>query len=86
MVSRLFHAKDDKNQIAGWKLDFIRILQVFHVRPVCSAESSLTQYPIQTELAMDTHKVVTGIHRNMLAGQEGTTGQNHSVGGFASIN
>ena len=29
-----FIRKDDKDVIAGWKQDFIRILQIFHVRSV----------------------------------------------------
>ena len=50
--------------------------------------------PFQTELAIDTNMVVSDtqvavadiqtvvadIHRNVLAGQEGTSGQNNSVG------
>ena len=48
--------------------------------------NSLAQHPFQTELAIDTHKVVTKIHRNVLAGQEGTPNQHHSVGGLPSTN
>jgi hypothetical protein len=33
-VSRLFHAKSDKEMIAGWKSDLNKILLVFNVRPV----------------------------------------------------
>jgi len=32
LLSRLAHAKNDKETIAAWKLDLIRILQVFNVR------------------------------------------------------
>ena len=31
------HAKDDKEKIAAWRLDFLRILQVFNVCPVVFA-------------------------------------------------
>jgi len=31
-VSRLVHANNDKERVATWKLDLIRILQVFNVR------------------------------------------------------
>ena len=31
-VSRLIHARNDKDMIAGWKLDLGRVLQVFNVR------------------------------------------------------
>ena len=34
VVSRRFHAKDDKKTIAAWRLDLDKILQVFKVRPV----------------------------------------------------
>ena len=43
VVSQLFYAKRDKDQIVGWKLDFIRILQVFHVRSIGSAKNPLAQ-------------------------------------------
>jgi len=33
-VSRLLHAKNDKETIGAWRLDLIRILQVFNVRLV----------------------------------------------------
>ena len=32
IVSRFLHAMNDKDMIAGWKLDFNRILVVFDVR------------------------------------------------------
>ena len=35
---------------------------------------------------MDTHKVVTDINRNVLAGFEGRPSQHQSVGGFPSAN
>ena len=31
MISRHFHAKDDKEMISTWKLDLDKILQVFNV-------------------------------------------------------
>jgi hypothetical protein len=31
-VSRLFHAKNDKEVIAGWKSDLSRVLHIFNVR------------------------------------------------------
>jgi len=33
VVSRHFHAKNDKETIAGWRLDLNRILHVFNVHP-----------------------------------------------------
>jgi len=35
-VSRLVHAKNDKEKIAAWKLDLDRILHVFNVRSATS--------------------------------------------------
>jgi len=32
LLSRVANAKNDKETIAAWKLDLIRILQVFNVR------------------------------------------------------
>jgi hypothetical protein len=31
-VSRLFHAKNDKDAIATWKSDLSRVLHIFNVR------------------------------------------------------
>ena len=36
-VSRLFHAKSDKETITGWKSDLSKILLVFNVRSVVVA-------------------------------------------------
>jgi len=33
-VTRLFHAKNDKETIATWRLDLNRILHVFNVRSI----------------------------------------------------
>jgi hypothetical protein len=39
-VVRFILAKDDKDKIAGWKQDLVRILQVFNVRSVGSVGNS----------------------------------------------
>jgi len=36
LLSRVANAKSDKETIAAWKLDLIRILQVFNVRSIGS--------------------------------------------------
>jgi len=36
IFSRLAHAKNDKETIATWRFDLIRILQVFNVRSASS--------------------------------------------------
>jgi hypothetical protein len=40
-VSRVFHAKSDKDNIVAWKQDLLRILQVFNVRSIGSIRHSL---------------------------------------------
>ena len=64
VVSRLVHARDDKDTIAAWKLDLNRILHVFNVRSVIFTQLSLT-IPFQTELAMNTHMTVSEMHHNV---------------------
>jgi hypothetical protein len=77
-ISRLLHAKNDKDTIAGWKSELNRVLHVFNVRSVIFTWSSLT-VRFQTELAMNTHTIVSDIHRNILKSQEGTDGKNQLV-------
>ena len=78
MASRLFHAKNDKDTIAAWRLDLNRVLHIFNVRSTGSVLLTLTP-PLQTELAITTHVMVADIHRTLAAGQEGTDAQHRSV-------
>jgi len=71
LLSRLVNARSDKETISTWKLDLNRILHVFNVRSVISVRPLLT-VDLQTELAINTHVIVSDIHRTMLKGQEGT--------------
>jgi hypothetical protein len=64
-VTRLFHAKNDKETIAAWRLELNRILHVFSVRPAISAWSSLT-VNLQTELAVTTHVTVSDIRHGVV--------------------
>ena len=57
-VSRSFHARNDKEKIAAWKLELGRFLQVFNVSPTVSLWLLLTLHP-QTELAITTHVIVS---------------------------
>ena len=57
-ISRHFHAKNDKDKIAAWRLDLNRILQIFNVRPIVSVRSLLTMH-FQTELAINTNVTVS---------------------------
>ena len=61
VVSRLFHAKNDKELIVTWKAELNRILLVFNVRSIALAWLSLIVL-IQTELAVNTHVVVVNTH------------------------
>jgi hypothetical protein len=58
---RFVVSKTDKDKIAGWKQDFIRVLHVFNVRSIGSIGNSLANLtaPFQTELAIDTNMTVT---------------------------
>jgi hypothetical protein len=59
-ISRIFHAKNDKDTIAAWMSDLDRILQVFKVRStVPSLLTSLLTIDFQTELAIHTHVAVS---------------------------
>ena len=77
-LSRLAHAKNDKETIAAWKLDLNRILHVFNVSLVISVRPSPTVH-WQTELAINTHTMVFDIHRNIPRGQEGSDNQHWLV-------
>ena len=79
-VSRLFHAKNDKESIAAWRSDLSRVLQVFTVCSMFPTRSSLN-VPLQTELVVNTHTMVLDLHRDRNAGigQEGTDDQRHSA-------
>ena len=49
---------DDKERIAAWKLDLVRILNIFNVCFIASVRILLTQ-DSQTELAINTHVAVS---------------------------
>ena len=92
VISRHFHAKNDKDKIAAWRSDLNRILGIFNVRLIASVWPLLTVH-LQTELAIntnvtvsdtrsmvsDTRNMVSGIHRTIVNGQEGGGGGNRSV-------
>lgn len=71
-VSRLFHAKNDKEKIAAWKSDINRILHVFNVRSVTFVWPPLIVH-FQTELSMNTHTVVSDIRRDVAVTRATTT-------------
>ena len=87
LLSRLAHARNDKETITSWKLDLNRILHIFTVCAIIQvATRILLTEQSQTELAMNTHvlvsdsrTMVSDIHRNILKGREGTGNQHGSV-------
>ena len=77
-LSRLVHAKNDKETIATWKSDLNKILHIFNVSFIISVWPLPTIHS-QAELAINTHTMVTDIHRNVLRGQDGTDDQHPLV-------
>jgi hypothetical protein len=70
-VSRLLHAKKDKETIASWKLDLNKILLIFNVSSFIYVWLSLTVH-LQTELTINTnvtaattHTIVCGIRSDV---------------------
>ena len=77
-VSRIFHAKNDKETIAIWRLDLNRILHIFNVRFVTPARTPLTAC-FQTELVINTNVAVSDVHRDVLNTQTIVSGVRHDV-------
>jgi hypothetical protein len=79
---RFVLSKTDKDKIAGWKQEFMRVLHVFNVRSIGFVVHSFANLTatFQTELAIDTNMMVADIYRNILTEQEGSSRQKHSVG------
>ena len=65
-ISRLIHAKDDRKAIDTWRSDLNKILHVFNVRSVTSAQSLLT-LRFQTELEMNTHLTVVANNHSTIS-------------------
>ena len=62
VVSRRYHAKDDKKTITVWRLDLDGILRIFNVCSVTSARRLLTSR-FQTELQIDACATVSDTHQ-----------------------
>jgi len=78
VLSRLVHPKSDRETITTWRSDLNRILLVFNVRSVVFVWSLLTinsktELVINTHVTtVNTHAIVSDIHRNVIKIQEGT--------------
>ena len=91
VISRHLNARNDKDKIAGWKLDLNRILHVFNVRSVISVWLLLT-VDHQVELVINIHvdvsntrTMVSDIHRTVVKGQEGSGGKNVLVSDIRTL-
>ena len=63
VVSRFILAKSDKEKIAAWKQDLVRVLHVFNVCLVGPLGAPVNStVPFQTELAIDTNMAVADTH------------------------
>lgn len=74
LLSRLVHARNDKEVMAAWRSDLNRVLHIFNVRSASFVRQSLTVL-FQTEMAINTHMMVSDLHRNASTSQEGTDDQ-----------
>jgi hypothetical protein len=77
-VSRLLHAKNDKEKIAAWKSDLTRILHIFSVCSVTSLPTLLTFRP-QTELAINAHVVFSDIRRDVTNTRDMVSDIHHTI-------
>ena len=84
-ASGFLNAKGDKDAIATWKQDLMRVLQVFNVRSASPVWQSLIA-PLQTELAINTHVEVVGMSQKLgiLAKQDGSQRQHPPVSVISS--
>ena len=74
-VSQVFHSKNDKDAIAGWKQDLNRILQIFTVRSINPIRQSLIHH-FQAELLVNTHLTVQDTH-SMVQDTHSTVADTH---------
>ena len=63
VISRRYHAKDDEEAIATWRLDLDGILHVFNVCTITSVRRLLT-VRFQTELWTNIHPATSGAHQD----------------------
>jgi hypothetical protein len=64
-VSKRFHAKDDKEAIANWKLDLNRLLQVFNVRSTTLVKN-VANFPAQRELGTNRNVTASTIRHGVV--------------------
>ena len=64
-VSRLFHARNDKEMITSWRSDLTRILGIFNVRYIGSVLLIPLTVNFQAELAIIVHTDISAVHRDV---------------------
>ena len=87
VVIRLFHAKNDKETIAVWNLEFNRALQILHVCSLGPFRRLLTAPPpLQIELAINNTLTVADIRRRERRSVSATLFYNclHFAGSFST--
>ena len=84
VVSRHFHARNDKEAINAWRSDLNRILHVFNVRSVVFVWSLLT-FHSQTELVINTHVMVTDIQYDVANTRTVVSELHHNVANTQAI-
>ena len=75
-VSRLLHAKDDKEAIDAWREDLNKVLLIFNVSTLSSVLDLLTAF-FQTKLGINTRTLVGDMYRNMA--NQGRANVQHSA-------
>ena len=88
VISRRYHAKDDKKAISAWNSDLKRIRRVFDVRFVTPVRPPLTAR-FKTELEIDTratgsdatnkHTTVSNVHHDVTNPETVVSGVRHDV-------
>ena len=69
-LSRLLHAKNNKEKVAAWKSDLDKLLQVFQVCSVASTWSLLVLIICsQIQLLLNTNVITSDIHANIVSTQ-----------------
>ena len=67
-VSKLFHARNDKETISSWRSDLTRILGVFNVRSIVPVWLLLIIH-FQAELAICMHASISAVHHDVMTTQ-----------------
>ena len=81
-VSRLLHAKNDKEAIETWRRDLNRVLLIFNVSTLSTVFDLLT-VSFQTKLGIDTRTLVVDMYRNMA--NQGRANVQHSASVISAL-